>query len=325
MTFLSERELIDYLLYEVPDPAANKLSRKNSTLSRAEPIEPDSVVDENTPLVTKRPPLYPTGNGQGSSQTQPPATSAPSAVHAHDFGEDETHLDAATENSLRSLAGMNALEVAGVVSAKNFLSQQPVQKIVDDIWNGNVMFWESLSVEAVRHARTYNKKVADPFIRLRVPRYQRAFQIGFFISFLVLYFVAIVGPSTEHITFVEALLYWWIAAFAYDEFGEIQDTGILFYRVDFWSLWDIGIIGVSIAFVVMRIYGLVRQDDYVTGMAFDVLSMVALFLIPRSVKMILVQSPLNQLTTPQDLLGDEPESILWKLGEWKRRHKTWTL
>jgi hypothetical protein len=34
----------------------------------------------------------------------------------------------------------------------------------------------------------------------------------------------------------------WIVAFAYDEFGEIQDAGLLFYRTDFWSLWDLAII-----------------------------------------------------------------------------------
>jgi hypothetical protein len=44
------------------------------------------------------------------------------------------------------------------------------------------------------------------------------------------------------------LLYIWIIAFAYDEFGEIQDAGLMFYRTDFWSLWDVAIIIVAIAF-----------------------------------------------------------------------------
>jgi hypothetical protein len=33
------------------------------------------------------------------------------------------------------------LEIAGVASAKKFLSQVTVQKIVEDIWNGDVIFW----------------------------------------------------------------------------------------------------------------------------------------------------------------------------------------
>ncbi len=48
----------------------------------------------------------------------------------------------------------------------------------------------------------------------------------------------------------EILLYIWIAAFAYDEFGEFRDAGTLFYATDFWSLWDIGIVGIGIAFLV---------------------------------------------------------------------------
>lgn len=42
----------------------------------------------------------------------------------------------------------------------------------------------------------------------------------------------------------------WILAFAYDEFGEIQDAGLMFYRTDFWSLWDVAIIIVALAFSV---------------------------------------------------------------------------
>jgi hypothetical protein len=107
-----------------------------------------------------------------------------------------------------------------------------------------------LSVHAVKKARVYNKRVADPFTRLRVPKYQKAFQTAFFISLLILYYAVLVERDPKHITITEALLYIWIAAFAYDEIGEIQDAGLMFYQTDFWSLWDMGIIGVSAAFVI---------------------------------------------------------------------------
>ena len=48
----------------------------------------------------------------------------------------------------------------------------------------------------------------------------------------------------------EAFLYIWIAAFAYDEISGMNDAGIVFYQMDFWSLWDMAIIGTGIAFVV---------------------------------------------------------------------------
>lgn len=97
----------------------------------------------------------------------------------------DTHSDAtqmepeAIGNLNESLAGLNALEIAAVANAKKFLSQKPVQKLVEDIWKGDVIFWETVSNRAVKKARTYNERVADPFSRLRVPKYQKAFQILF--------------------------------------------------------------------------------------------------------------------------------------------------
>ena len=62
------------------------------------------------------------------------------------------------DDPTKSLAGLNALEIAAVASAKKFLSQRLVQKVVQDIWDGNIIFWESLSVNAIKKARVYNKR-----------------------------------------------------------------------------------------------------------------------------------------------------------------------
>lgn len=56
--------------------------------------------------------------------------------------------------------------------------------------------------------------------------------------------------NPRSITSAEIFLFIWIAAFAYDEFGEFKDAGTLFYAVDFWSLWDIGIIGIGAAYLI---------------------------------------------------------------------------
>ncbi|KAK5445164.1 hypothetical protein LTS15_010255 [Exophiala xenobiotica] len=268
LTFLSEKELIDYLLYELPE-----YSEEPRPNDDGPGIRDDSTSDETSPLI------HATSSEYGGlrppkrvSVDNPVGTSVSFPSDAD--GSARLNLD-------QSMAGMNALEIAAIGDAKKFLSQKPVQKIVEDIWNGDVIFWESLSVHAVKKPRAYNKRVADPFTRLRVPKYQKAFQVAFFISFLILYYAVLVERNPLHITATEAVLYVWIAAFAYDEFGEIKDAGLMFYQTDFWSLWDIAIIGVSAAFVIMRIIGLVRNSDYITDVAFDILSMVALFLVPR--------------------------------------------
>ena len=154
----------------------------------------------------------------------------------------------------QSLAGMTALEIAAVCNAKKFLSQRPVQLVIQGIWNGDIIFWDSISMNSVKKARTYNKRVGDPFARLRVPKYQKAFQVMFFIAFLVLYYTVLVQRNPEHVDAAEVLLYFFILAYAYDEFGEILDAGVKFYQTDFWSLWDVAIILISAAFVVTREY-----------------------------------------------------------------------
>lgn len=241
LTFLSEKELIDYLLHELPEYSEDS-SSENGTPRRNESHR-DSISDETSPLIRVRsnefgglrpPKRVSVDNPVGTTVSFPGDTD----------GSSRLNLD-------QSMAGMNALEIAAIGDAKKFLSQNPVQKIVEDIWNGEVIFWESLSVHAVKKPRMYNKRVADPFTRLRVPKYQKAFQVAFFISFMVLYYAVLVERNPKHITATEAVLYVWIAAFAYDEFGEIKDAGLMFYQTDFWSLWDIAIIGVSAAFVLM--------------------------------------------------------------------------
>ena len=91
---------------------------------------------------------------------------------------------------------------------------------------------------------------ADPYSRLRVPKYQKIFEALFFAMFLGLYYVVLIERNPRDITTAEVLLYLWITAFAYEEFGELKDAGTLFYAVDFWSLWDIGIIGIGFAYLV---------------------------------------------------------------------------
>ena len=179
------------------------------------------------------------------------------------------------------MAGMNALEIAAVANAKKFLSQKPVQAVVENIWHGEIIFWPTLSTHSKKQPKIYNKRTADPYSRLRVPKYQKAFQVAFFAAFLFLYYAVLVQRSFGSITATEVLLYVWIAAFAYDEFGEFRDAGILFYGSDFWSVWDLAIILVGTAFFITRIVGLLKSSSEITDVAFDILSMLALFLVPR--------------------------------------------
>ncbi|KIW64120.1 hypothetical protein, variant [Phialophora macrospora] len=284
LTFLSEKELIDYLLYELPEVSENNTPpsppASHTNGHAASGHHDDNGSNESSPLLRPR-------ASDHSNLLRPPRRASTQHTDRFTGGGTTTTFGGDEDDASRraeldeSMAGMNALEIAAIGDAKKFISQSPVQKIVEDIWNGDVIFWESLSVHAVKKPRAYNKRVADPFTRLRVPKYQKAFQVSFFLAFLALYYAVLVERNPRHITATETVLYIFIAAFAYDEFGEIMDAGIMFYQTDFWSLWDIAIIGFSAAFVVTRIVGLLKDSDYITDVAFDILSMVALFLVPR--------------------------------------------
>ena len=151
---------------------------------------------------------------------------------------------------ISSLVGLNALEIAAVVDARKFLSQRVVQEVVDDIWYGRIIFWESLSVYTTKMAKTYNKQKADPYCRLRVPKYQKGFEAIFLTSFLALYYIVLLQRNKNLISPVEVLLYIWIAAFAYEEAGEFQDTARSFYTANLWNLWDVGIVGIGFAYMI---------------------------------------------------------------------------
>lgn len=93
-------------------------------------------------------------------------------------------------------------------------------------------------------------RTADPYSRLRVPVYRKAFEAAFFVSFLFLYYAVLVERKPTGIGIFETMMYIWIAAFAYDEVSGMADTGMLFYQMDFWSAWNMGIIGTGLAFVI---------------------------------------------------------------------------
>jgi len=95
-------------------------------------------------------------------------------------------------------------------------------------------------------------RTADPYSRLRVPVYRKMFEAAFFLSFLMLYYSVLVERNETSIGVFEALMDIWIAAFAYDELSGLVDAGVLFYQMDFWSLWNLGIIGVGFAFIIAR-------------------------------------------------------------------------
>ena len=245
MSRLAERDAVDFCLYELPDAEEVVASGQGRN---SEAVDELDGSDERTSLL----PRY----ARDRILERKPDTKRQklikgvSHIGTQLFFENSTD-DTSNDEDTSSFAGLNALEIAAVADAKKFLSQRLVQKIIYGIWTGEVVFWESLDVHTVKKPMFYRKGKADPFSRLRVPKYIKAFEVGFFLTGLALYYAVLVQRNSYRITLLEVFLYVWLVAFAYDELSEFVDAG-LFYYSDFWSFWDLAIILVGIAFFITR-------------------------------------------------------------------------
>lgn len=259
LSTLAERDIIDFLLVELPDlqPSNNADDAEEGLRTSQTNGSSANHASEHTPLLSTTPGDY-FGSGNQTS------------AHARFLP-----LTSQCEN-------LSALEIAAVSGAKKFLSQRPVQKIINGLWHGEIVFWETLSVNSVKKPRKYNRRNADLFCRLRVPLYLKVFETLFFAVFLALYYAVLVHRDSTRVTVAEVFLYVWIASFAYDEFADFSDAGqTSFYASDFWWTWDISIVAVGMVFCVLRMVGLSSGNKDMIELAYDVLGLEALFLVPR--------------------------------------------
>ncbi|KAI0404151.1 ion transporter [Xylaria palmicola] len=272
LTRLSEREVVEFCLYEIPDPS------DKSDATTDEECAVESETDERTSLLGRVLASSESSDARrGSmrrSQLFESVTKLTMSRHATDIEDTE-------DDPTAPFIHLNALEIAAIADAKRFLSQHIVQKIITGIWNGEIIFWDQLSAHSRKKPRFYNHSTADPFSRLRVPKYLKAYEVAFFCGFLLLYYIVLIEQNRYGITPVEVLLYIWFAAFLYDEVSEYIDAGSIFYAADIWNLFDMAMIAIGFVYFILRCVGLYRKDYALVDIAFDVLALEALFMVPR--------------------------------------------
>ncbi len=145
---------MDHLLHELPDYTDREETRGDMESRHCPPGgsdhgDVDEAADDQTPLLQRHRPHF------GHLSKPPHREGASSGTYRADSDISDFEK---TDDPTKPLAGLNALEIAAVASAKRFLGQRLVQKVVQDIWDGNIIFWESLSVNAVKKASVYNKR-----------------------------------------------------------------------------------------------------------------------------------------------------------------------
>lgn len=157
LTHRSQHELIDYLLSEIPgsSDATEYLSDLEASETNDADAESYDVVDEGAALLWDR---------RLSPKTRPKLRTT---NLQNESSESHDRVANSTDEDLTlSFVGSNALEIAAIGNAKNFLSQRVVQKIVDGIWTGDIVFWESLSLYSKKKAQVYNKGYVTVFLSI---------------------------------------------------------------------------------------------------------------------------------------------------------------
>lgn len=225
LTHLSEREAVDYCLYEIPDPKNDEDRSPTDEEAAASATEQTALLGHTAESARRM--LSQSGSSKRNLLLHSLSRLTMSMTAEGDDEDDD-------EDPTTHFTNLNALEIAAIADAKRFLSQAVVQKIVTGIWKGDIIFWDSLAVHSVKKPRFYNPAAADPFSRLRVPRYLKSFEVLFFASFLFLYYAVLMERHPTRVTTLEVFLCLWFAAFAYDELSEWIDAGSVFYAADVW-------------------------------------------------------------------------------------------
>lgn len=257
---------MDFCLFELPQTQPSEVE----ACANADVTERSSLLPQFRPNTASTP------TRPGSKRVELLRSVSNIGLPTTDQDEDEDEGDPTS-----AFTGLNGLEIAAVADCKKFLSQKVVQKIVHGIWKGDITFWQDLGAHTKKRPQFYNKRTSDYFTRLRVPLYQKTFEVLFFATFLFLYYAVLVERNPYHITVLEVILYIWFAAFAYDELSEFIDAGSIFYAVDIWNGADLIIIIIGVAFLITRAIGLFKDDAQIIDHAFDILSLEALFMVPR--------------------------------------------
>lgn len=140
---LTQDEEIEFLLWEIPSAQRSSVSfsleEREAALRTGE--QGDSHDIERTPLRSS----YISRFLRRKSEDGP-------------SGEDAGNAEDPFYARLSLFFGLNALEVATIAQAKKFLSQKVVQRVIDNIWKGEIVFWDSLSVHSRKRPHFFNEK-----------------------------------------------------------------------------------------------------------------------------------------------------------------------
>jgi hypothetical protein len=149
---LNQRETIEFLLEELSCPPRNASSlsdaERGASAFGSSSRGGKTQDNERTPLLSSSSSsLYRLFGGKRRvGGTFEPDHSYHSSLYEYDMENFSLFL------------GLNALEIAIIAQAKKFLSQKVVLRVIDNIWKGEIVFWDTLSVNSTKKPQFFNKR-----------------------------------------------------------------------------------------------------------------------------------------------------------------------
>lgn len=186
---------------------------------------------------------------------------------------------------IEQYSDQSAMDIALVSPvAREFISSDAVQSVMVGIWSGRIMFWKTIEADAKKCIHIFNgSNTEDIYSRLRVPRYRTMFMMmNYSILMMLFYLLLFQRHQKGSALLLECILNIWFVGFVLDEVSQAREAGSLSqYFADFWSFFDLCIVGFFMMFAGLRIFGKLTDSVYYTDLSFDILSLEAVLLVPR--------------------------------------------
>ena len=184
---------------------------------------------------------------------------------------------------------LTSLEIAIISKSRLLLSSPSCQKVVDGIYNGRIVYTPSSFIDILpdhykhRLISLYDPRKA-PLLnqyRLVIPRTRNFLEICQFVILLGLYFLVMETRIGIQFTIYEFAFFVYAFGWQLEQLASMLEHGWEVYTQNLWSFLDVIFAVIYAVYLVLRIHGVVDDNDWSSHQALDVLSTAAPILIPR--------------------------------------------
>ncbi|KAM5354734.1 hypothetical protein ACJ41O_001381 [Fusarium nematophilum] len=183
---------------------------------------------------------------------------------------------------------LTALELAILSESKNFIGSPACQRVVDAIYQGQVIYTPLSFVDILPdHYKHHPVSLYDPrkapllnHYRLIVPRSRNIIELVQFMVLILLYVLCMTHRNSADLVLYELLFIIYTAGWVLDEFAAIIEHGWEVHAQNLWSFLDITFTLIFSVYILVRVYD-VSVGHIHDGAALHILCVAAPILLTR--------------------------------------------